>query len=138
MKIIKTFFATTLFLFLALGQVQAAGLVPCGGPGEKVCGFCDIFVTINGIIQFIIIKIVPTVAVLMLVIGGAMWFLGGVNPKYLQTGKNIITTTLIGLVIIFTAFLVIGTVLSAIGLTGWTHDFYKNWWSEGFFQIPGC
>jgi len=126
------------FLFLATGQVQAAGLVPCGGEGEAPCRLCHFFVMVDTILDFILIKLVPVVAVLMLTIGGAMFFFAGANPKYLQMGKDIITSTLIGIAVIFAAFLLVGTILSAIGLAGWTENIYKNWWQEGFFQIPGC
>ncbi len=74
----------------------------------------------------------------MLVVGGGMFFFAGANPKYLQMGKDVITSTLWGLVIIFTAFLIVGVILKAIGLAEWTQNIYKNWWDKGFFQIPGC
>jgi len=126
-----------LFLLTAVGQVQAAGLVPCGEPGNP-CQLCDVFIMIDNILDFILIKMVPVVAVLMLVIGGIMFFFAGADPGMLAKAKSLITSTLIGLVIIFAAFLIIGTVLSVLGLTGWTEDIYKNWWQEGFFQIQGC
>ncbi len=137
-KTINIFLVTTLFLFLTIEQVQAAGLVPCGGTGESACSFCDFFVMVDNFIDFILIKFVPVVAVLMLVVGGIYFFFGGASPSALETGKKIITSTIWGLVIVFAAFLIVGTILSALGLTGWTEDLYKNWWSEGFFQIPGC
>jgi len=142
----KIVLAIFVFLFLTVGQAQAAGLVPCGDdlngngtidPGEQ-CSFCDFFKMVDKILDFVLVRMVPVVAVLMLVIGGGMLFFAGADPGMLTRAKSLITSTLIGLVIIFAAFLIVGTILSAIGLAGWTQDIYKNWWQEGFFQIPGC
>ena len=125
-----------LFLLAAVGPVQA-GVVPCGEPGNP-CQLCDVFVMIDNILDFILIKMVPVIAVLMLVVGGIMFFFAGADPGMLTKAKSLITSTIIGLVIIFAAFLIVGTVLSVLGLTGWTEDLYRNWWQEGFFQIQGC
>ncbi len=134
----KVFLTVLLFSFLTLGQVQAAGLVPCGGPGEQACTFACFFEMINRVINFVVLKLVPVIAVLMIVIGGVMFFFAGGSPGTLAKAKGIITSTVIGLVIIFAAFLLVGTILSMIGLADWTQDIYKNWWQEGIFQIPGC
>jgi hypothetical protein len=134
----KILFAALLLSFLIGGQIQAAGLVPCGGPGENACSFCHIFVMLNNIVQFVIIKIVPAVAILMMAVGGIMFFFAGGSSSMLSQAKGIITATIIGLVIIFAAFMLVGTILSMIGLASWTQDFYRNWWQQGIFQIPGC
>ena len=142
----KIILAIFIFLFLATGQAQAAGLVPCGlsvddpsTPKNETlaCGFCDFFKLIDNLFDFVM-KMVIVVATLMLVVGGVYFFFAGANPGALETGKKIITSTLIGVAIIFSAFMIVGVVLNAIGLADWTQNIYKNWWSEGFFQIPGC
>jgi len=104
------------FLFLPLYQTQAA-LVPCGPGTEKTtCEFCDLFVLTNGIIKFILLKIVPTVAVLMLIIGGTLFLLAGAKPAYLEQAKGIITSVVIGLLIIFAAWVIVNTVFDRIGV----------------------
>jgi len=114
----KIFLITFLFLslFLAFGQVQADGLVPCGGPGEDPCQFCHFFVMINDIIRFVILTLVPAVAVLMLVVGGIMFFTAGAKPETLIRAKGTITSVVIGLVIIFCAWIIVNTVLNQIGI----------------------
>jgi len=121
------------------------GFVPCGNscyvesPSEcDPCKLCHFFIMVDRVLDFIVMKMVPAIATLMLVIGGAMFFFAGGSPTSISSAKKVITSTIIGLVIIFSAFLVVGTILSAIGLTDWTQDIYRNWWQEGFFQIPGC
>ena len=119
------------------------GLVPCGksekGPGETdevtmPCQFCHFFVMFDGIVDFVL-ELVIIIGVLMLTIGGFMFLFAGGSPALLARAKSILTSTAIGLVIIFAAYLIIGTILQAIGLSDWTKEIYQNWWKEGIFQI---
>lgn len=143
MKVKKIFLISFLllsFFFLIPGQAWADlfPLVQCGVVANDACSFCDFFDVIGRIVQIIMLRIAPLVATLMLAIGGVMLLFAGADPHVLQTAKGIIKSTVIGLAVILTAFLIVGTILNAVGLAEWTHDFYKNWWSEGIFQIPGC
>lgn len=110
-----TFLLSFLFLFLVISQAQAAPLVPCGYEGNP-CTFCDFFVLINNIIQFIMFRLVPITAVAMLVLGGVLFFFAGASTKLLIQAKGIITSVIIGLVIIFLAWVIVNTVLSRIGI----------------------
>jgi len=97
--------------------VQAAGLVPnCGGIGQPVCTFCDLFILFNNVIKFIMVDLVPPVAVLMLVVGGIMYFFAGTSPSVLTKAKSIITSVAIGLIIIFCSWIIVNTVLTKIGI----------------------
>lgn len=126
-------------------KVKYEGLVPCGkseetlAPGEShevtmPCQFCHFFVMFDRIVDFIL-ALVIVIAVLMLTIGGFLFFFAGTNPSALKTAKGIMTSVIMGLVIIFAAYLIIGTILQAIGLSDWTKEIYQNWWKEGIFQI---
>lgn len=115
----KIFLISLLFLFafsLIPNQTQAAGLVPCGGPGESACTFCHFFVMINNIIRFVMIILVPAIAVLMLVVGGIMFFFGGAKPDMLIRAKGVITSVVIGLVIIFCSWVIVNTIITKIGI----------------------
>jgi len=112
----KLFLLSFLFLFLVISQVQAAGLVPCGGHGEPACTFCHFFVLINNIIEFVMFKMVPVVAVTMLIVGGIMFFFAGASSKILSQATGIITSVIIGLVIIFCAWAIVNTILTQIGI----------------------
>jgi len=135
-------------LIILIPSLAQAGLVPCGHTIDdpktpnidesQPCTFCDFFVMTDNILDFLLLPpdgIVFIIAVLMLVVGGVMFFFAGANPNALQTAKRIITSTIIGLVIIYAAFVIVGSILSAIGLADWTTEIYKNWWQKGFFQI---
>ncbi len=110
-KIILISFLIILPLF-----TQAAGLVPCGGPGEPVCTFCHLFVLFNNVIKFVMFDLVPPAAVLMLVVGGIMYFFAGTSPSVLTKAKSIITSVAIGLAIIFCSWIIINTVLVKSGI----------------------
>ena len=112
-----------LILFLIIFPVftQAAGLVPCGmGPEEDPCTFCHLFVLFSNVIQFIMFSFVPPVAVLMLVVGGIMYFFAGTSPSILKTATSIMTSVGIGLVIIFCSWIIINTVLVKNGIVNTT------------------
>jgi hypothetical protein len=133
--------------------LMAKGLVPCGdiAAGEPPCQFCHLFVMFDRIIDFLLTKIVPPLAVLMLVIGGLMFMIayfteaeapvptnGAAGPSLLNRAKKLINSVIIGLVIIYGAWLVIGLFFQVIGLADWTAQIYQNWWKQGFFTIPDC
>jgi hypothetical protein len=125
------------FLFLFFSQIAfAAGLVPCGGEGEPPCQLCHLFVLLDNIIDFFLLRIVLPVSTLLLVIGGFMFIFYAEDPRMVEQGKKILTSVIVGLAIIFLAYLVVGTFLRIIGLAQWTQNIYQNWWNQGFFQIP--
>ena len=113
-KIFLTSFSILIILLPSLAQ--AAGLVPCGIDPNDPCEFCDFFVMINNIIRFVMFNLVPPIAVLMLVVGGVMFFLGGAKPSMLIQAKGVITSVVIGLLIIFCAWVIVNTVIQKIGI----------------------
>ena len=117
------------------------GLVPCGTTCCS-CQLCDFFVMLDRIIDFLLIKIVPPLAALMIAIGGGMYIVSQGNPEMLGRAKKLFTSVVIGLIIIYGAYVIIGLFLMTIGLADGTqggpnwYDIYKSWWKDGFFKIP--
>ncbi|MDO8743122.1 MAG: pilin [Candidatus Azambacteria bacterium] len=120
---------------LALNNYQAdgktinyEGLIPCGkskdkplepGESEEVrnpCQFCHFFVMFKAILDFAL-KLVIMIAVLMFVYGGFLYLTGGSNPGQMQTAKEVLRSTVIGLIIIFAAWVIINTVFIFFGLS---------------------
>lgn len=95
------------------------GLVPCGTV-TCPCQLCDFFVMFDRIVDFVLFSIVPPIAVLMLVISGMMFFLAKGDPSALNKAKAVLTATLMGLAIIFSAFLFINLFFNLIGVNEWT------------------
>jgi hypothetical protein len=121
----KIFLISFLLLFLGIVNVQAAEpLVTCG-PGSvtgKACDFCDLFGMINNILRQIFTWVVPGVAGLMLMVGGVLFFLSGSKPEMVNQAKGVIMAAIIGMVVIFAAWVAINYIFSNIGvmdISGW-------------------
>jgi len=81
------------------------------------CQVCHLFVTVKVIIDFVLVYIIFPIATLLLIAGGLMFFFYAENPKKVDEGKTLLTAVVIGLVLIFSAWLVVGLFLTAIGLS---------------------
>ena len=110
-------------------EIHYEGIVPCGKsfpvPGEDCevqfpCKLCHFFVMFDGIIDFVLINIIVPIAVLMIVVGGVMFLFAGANPNLVAKGKSIMTSVVIGLIIIFGAWLFISFFLSFLNVVEWT------------------
>ncbi len=101
-------------------------LVPCG-PDRAPCELCHIFILFNNIIQFVLICLVPPVAVAMLVIGGFVLMFAGGAPQLKSKAMSILKSAVIGLFIIYGAWLFINTFLAIIGVMDWTglHEWFQ-------------
>jgi len=76
---------------------------------------------IKGIVDFVLFKIVPIIAVLLLTAGGVMFIISrGGNSGMLTQAKATLTAVVVGLVIIFASWLIVNTIFMFIGLEAWT------------------
>lgn len=137
-------------IYMADGtKVCYEGLVPCGkivnmrgsiadgkcSGGDKQlihCQFCHFFVMLDRIVDFVLINIIPPLAVLMIVVAGIMFYFGGGKPDLLTRGRKLITGVVIGLFLIYGSYMIIGIFLSVLGVTEWTG---LATWSQGFFSV---
>jgi len=140
----QTTFWINIFIFLSLillptivvaqertnCPAEGEGLVPCGTTGCP-CRLCDFFVMFDQIFKFILGKVVPPIAVLMVVISGVMFFAAAGDPGKVGKAKSLLTSVAIGLAIIYGAYLLIGTFFSAIGIAEWTG--LKEWFKYPCF-----
>jgi hypothetical protein len=118
---------------------QAQGLVPCGGTGQESCQFCHLFVLFKNVIDFLLIKIIPPLAVLMIAIGGFMYVFAYVSPAealpgggkggpaLLSQAKRLLTSVVFGLIIIFGAWIIVNFFFQMIGVADWT-GLQGGWW----------
>lgn len=95
------------------------GLVPCGTTCCP-CQLCDIFVMIDKILDFFFLSLIPPLAILLTVIAGAYFLLAGSNPAQMEKGKEVLKSVVIGLIIIYGAWLFISFFLTMIGVASWT------------------
>jgi len=118
------FFLLTLLLFTPL-LTNAAGLVPCGGPGESACNTCHLLVLVQNVLEFAL-KMAFLVIIGFIVYGGFRWIFSLGKEENLKAGRQIITNAIIGLIIILTAWIIVNTVFWAIKQMG--GDDYTGTW----------
>ena len=114
----------------------------------EACGFCDIFKLINNIVIFLLVPspsvnngaaVVPLLATLFILIGGFyILFVGGSpvevfkdtgakgNILALKKGKDIITAVIVGLLVVYIAWIVVSSILTFLGVAQWTG--LLQWW----------
>lgn len=97
-------------IILFVTPVFADGLVQCGGPDEDLCTICDIPVVISNLITFVIKDVVFPLALVMVIVGGFMILTAGPSPTRIETGKKILTNTLIGVLIILFSWIIVNFI----------------------------
>ncbi len=112
-----TIFFSAVFPFITF----AAGLVPCGGQGQSPCSVSCFYVLLDNIMNFLLYYISLPLAATAFMIAGIMLVLGG-SEKAIKRGKSILTSTVIGLLIAFGAWLIIDMILGNLLSSG-----YKPW-----------
>lgn len=96
--------------------VSAQGLVPCGNPGQEQCQFNHVLELISNVINFVFIMIVPIAAVLFMW-WGFRYIISADNAQLRQSLKVYFKNLIIGIVIVLAAWLVIATLLRALGVS---------------------
>ena len=125
----KKFFASALsffllFLFILPFLTQAADtrLINCGdnptynattGKIEGECDFKDFIKLINDIINWII-GIAGVIFTISAIYGGFLYVTSGVNAGNKEKAKGILGNTLIGFIIILTAWLIVYTLVTML------------------------
>ncbi len=97
------------------------------------CQFCHFFVMIDGIFKFILVYLIPPIAVLMMVIGGMMFYFAGGSPNMMSQGKSLIKSVVIGIVLAYGAYMIIGFALTALGAAN--ANPIKDIFQDGVFTI---
>jgi len=115
--------------------VHYEGLVPCGKDvwvtedeeglnngrlAHVPCQFCHLFIMLSAIISFLLTLLIPILAVGMLVVAGIMYYLALGNPAKLARANSVFKGVVIGLVLIYGAWLIVGALFSVLGVAEWT------------------
>ncbi|MBI2003348.1 MAG: hypothetical protein HYU05_02125 [Candidatus Wildermuthbacteria bacterium] len=137
----NTLIIIAIILFAALfaaatpSPAQAAGLIACGGVGQEACKLCDVFKLGNNIFTFFLfpaqdinngIPVVPLLAGFFVLVGGFYLLMGGANPSMHAKGKGILLAVIVGLVIVYTSWIIIQSILTFMGVAEWAG--VQNWW----------
>lgn len=103
---------------------------PCMATYRKIdCSLCHLFAMVDGIVDLVLLKIVPPVATIIFLIGGISFYFAGGSPGQLDKAKKIIFSAIIGLVVIYTSWIIVNKTLDAIGIANWVG------FGQGWYQI---
>jgi hypothetical protein len=135
----RILFALTLTLILLLGfsgvVYAAEGFVSCGGPGEDPCTACDLLSLISNIANFVASRFAPIVGALLFVYGGIMMIVSVGDPGKFAKAKGIFWNTIIGLAIIYGAWLITNSLMQTLAGSG---NFSDKWYEiECSVTAPG-
>lgn len=106
------FVAVAVLLALPVFAIGIDGpIVVCGGPDGPECTICHIPYTIKNIIDYVIEFFVFPASLLMVIAGGFMILTAGASQQRMETGKKVLTNTLIGIVFVFFSWFIVDTII---------------------------
>lgn len=136
---LAVFVSVSLPSFAAPPIGSTGPLVPCGyAPGRTdvpaeytvPCNLCHIAVLTINITNYLIYWVAFPAVVILVAIGGIMILIAGPSEERQAAGKKILTTTVIGLIIVFLSWLIVDTAIkvatgnfSAAGTGAFIQDF---------------
>lgn len=136
------FLIASLLLSFCLPVLSAnAGLVPCGHTPDDACTLCDFFSMLQNIYNFLVKIAAPLLGGLFIVIGGLMYILSstetigtGASAKKVSQGKKIITSVVIGLIIIYASWLFLNLFFN-IFLKDTLEEFLPGYTKDTWYQF---
>ena len=115
MTLTRIFLVGITFFLPAIVFAQDKGIVTCGPQQDKLCELADLFKLLVGIYNFLL-GMAGIVAFGFLIYGGIRMFLYSVDGENLAAGKKTVVEALIGLAIVALAYLLVNTLLTALGV----------------------
>lgn len=131
-KILVIYFCISLLSIPFFSFAQGEGLVPCGpGTSKPVCTLCDFFEMIARIVDFVLFRIVPALAILMIAVAGVMYIVAFLGPEggpgMINKAKTVLKSVFFGLLIAYGAWLIVNTFFMVVGVSSWT-GLQEGWW----------
>ena len=112
-KILTYGISSLLISLLLVPVITHASFVNCDGTKDNPCNFDNLIATINSIINWII-SIAGVIFTISCIYGGFLYMTSGENPGNKAKAKSVITTTLVGFVIILVSWLIVYTILNTL------------------------
>ncbi|KKT87728.1 MAG: hypothetical protein UW87_C0025G0002 [Candidatus Moranbacteria bacterium GW2011_GWC2_45_10] len=98
----------------APSETYAAGLVPCGGPGENECTLCYMIVGFNGVINAAL-KLSFLIALAVLSFAAVAYIVSAGDSGLTGLAKSAIKSSIIGIVVMFSAWLMVNYTMHLLG-----------------------
>lgn len=115
-----------------LANSALAGLVPCGtSENPDSCTLCDLWHLASNIVHFLIFYVAIPLAILAFVIAGVIYMTSAGSDTRVSLAHKIFRNAVIGVVIIFCAWLIVDTLIKTIAV-----NFNDVVWSWNSF--PSC
>ncbi len=119
----KAFFIFFLFAVTPM-NIYAAGLVPCGGPGEADCQSCHVVqLAQSGIDR--LVGVLTIIVILILIVSGIRLVTSAGDASAVSASKKMITNALIGYVIVL-----VGWLLIDLGMKTLVNETAYGVWNE--------
>ena len=124
---------TTSFLFLftpVMAQAALPQIIPGCAKSEYSDNVCCALLMVSNIAHWIL-GIVGTAALLFFIYGGFIWITSAGASQKVETGRKIMTNTIIGIVIVIFAFVIVNFIITSFTgsqntkLTGANNEWYK-------------
>jgi len=116
--IILALLITPILVFAGGTNCPTEGLVPCG-TDNCPCDLCDLFLMFDNVLDKLLFTVVPVLAALMIVVGGAYYLISQGKPEVLSKAKSVFVSIVIGLLIVYGAWLLVNLFLMTLGVTVW-------------------
>ncbi|GMQ95412.1 MAG: hypothetical protein BMS9Abin13_525 [Patescibacteria group bacterium] len=114
-KTIHIFAVAVPIIVLLLPLVAfSQGLVPCGSQGQSECGFADLIVLIQSVIDFLMFKVAMPLAAVAFAWAGVRMLIAGGNEQTISDAKGMLWSVLIGILIALSAWLVVKAITSVL------------------------
>ena len=89
------------------------GIVPCGTAATTPCTLCDLFLLADNVTDFMVYAGFLVVSV-FIGYGGLMILAGSYSESKVQRGKEILTSAIVGLLILLAAWLIVDTAIKLL------------------------
>lgn len=122
--ILFAFFLISFFIFPII-HTYAAGLVPCGDTPDDPCTVEDFFELIRNVLDYIWKILAPILALLWFGFAGYKMMLSQGDPGKFNEGKNMLLYGIIGIIIIFSAPIIVEAFLDLVGAIGFAKFFFQ-------------
>lgn len=108
---------------------QGMELIPCGKTGQAgECQFDDLLKLINNIVRFVFVYLALPISAIMFAYAGVTMVTSGGSTESRSKAKNIFKNTALGLIFAAGSWLIVRTILVAVG-------FKSSWEWFGFDKI---
>jgi len=108
-----------LLLIIFVPFLAKAGIVTC----DTNCGINELFAMLGKIVDIIVKQIATPLATIAVIVGGILMMVSAGNPNLMSLGKKVFWSAIIGLILAWCSYLIIDTILKAIGVSGGLSSF---------------